>query len=337
MPTWNTSKPATANSVAADVADIEENFDFLEDLLTYFFKTWSTSSAAIGKNSIYYVNPGATDQGADDNARSAKDLIDSTGADKNAILYFPHFAVDGNSTTFTFGTAETAYDNHTLIFENGSIIAGAGAFTIQGTAIALGDLTISGEVVVAAGARLITFGTLTVSGTLTISAGGQHVELGSTTVSGTYTLSGERKAHSTLDVSYASVATSSTDKTTLYTYTIPANTLKLGEALRVKCCGVYTGNGSSAASLFFALASAEEQISLAVPIGGTFYFCLDIEIIPYDASNAYCNYSIAYSGASRFEQEDLAFDITSAVAFTVSGQVTGATSITKKTTTMEIF
>ena len=172
MPTWNTSKPATANSVAADVADIEENFDYLEDLLTYKYKTWSASSAAISKDSFYYCDPAAADQGAATNARSIKSIVDAIGGTKKAIIYLPHLAADGNTTTYTVTTDETVTSNFTIIAENGVEIAGAGTLTISGTIINLGSLTIAAATTVVVSATtgyMMDLGPVTETGTLTIS------------------------------------------------------------------------------------------------------------------------------------------------------------------------
>ena len=171
MTTWNDSKPATANSVAADVADIEENFAYIKELFTYWFKTWSTSSAVIGKNSIYYVDPTAADQGATANARSLASIITAVGGTKKAIIYLPHLSADGNTTSYTVTTATTATSNFTLIVENGVVITGVGTLTVEGTIINLGDLVIDTDATLAIGATgyLYDLGPVTETGTLTVS------------------------------------------------------------------------------------------------------------------------------------------------------------------------
>jgi hypothetical protein len=145
---------------------MEGNFSYLEDLLTNVFKTWSASSTAISKDSFYYCDPAAADQGATANTRSIKSIVDAIGATKKAIIYLPHLAADGNTTTYTVSTSVTATDNFTLIVENGVIIAGAGTLTVNGTIVNLGALTITGTVTIAATGYLMDLGPITETGTL---------------------------------------------------------------------------------------------------------------------------------------------------------------------------
>ena len=265
---WNAANPQTSNSVAADVADIQENFSYLEDLLTNFFKTWSASSTAIGKNSRYYVNPSAADQGADDNARSFKDLQDTIGTTNKAIFCWPHFSADGNTTTYTFGTSETSESNITNIVESGVIIAGAGTLTVNGTMIALGDLTVgngtNGALTIAAGGRLIVYGTLTVAAnaTLTNSAGATIMELGTSSIVGTFTNSGTMGGRRRLlYTSSTSSQESGTGETNLHSFSLIANNLPVGRSMDVRAHFYLTmESGSSTITIKFYVGS--ESVTL---------------------------------------------------------------------------
>jgi hypothetical protein len=165
------------------------------------------------------------------------------------------------------------------------------------------------------------------------------VEIGSTTVSGTYTLSGERKSHSTIDISSASGASSGTSKTTLYTYTIPANTLAVGRTTRIKVCGIFTSTGAQDFKLYFSFGAVEKTYSIGSPSSGDHYWIVEIELMPYSADNAYVNYVWKYdNNASSMLQEAAAYATASDVAFTFSGDTTNASyPITKRTASIEVF
>jgi len=114
--TWNPGIPLITNQVAADILDIEENFDYL---------------MAMGG---YWVDYSEADQGAAGSGNSIKDLVDAIGTTKKATLFLKHNAADGDTTTYALGTSETITSNITLDVQDGAIIAIANGvtLTIQG-------------------------------------------------------------------------------------------------------------------------------------------------------------------------------------------------------------
>ena len=102
--TWNPGIPLITNQVAADILDIEENFDYL---------------MAMGG---YWVDYSEADQGAAGSGNSVKDLVDAIGTTKKATLLFKHNAADGDTTAYTFSTTESIPSNFILAIQNGSII-----------------------------------------------------------------------------------------------------------------------------------------------------------------------------------------------------------------------
>ena len=110
--TWNPGIPLITNQVAADILDIEENFDYL---------------MAMGG---YWVDYSEADQGAAGSGNSVKDLVDAIGTTKSATLFFKHNAADGNTTTYTFSTSETIPSNINIIIQNGARIAISNGVTL---------------------------------------------------------------------------------------------------------------------------------------------------------------------------------------------------------------
>jgi hypothetical protein len=85
--------------------------------------------------SVYYADPTEADQGVVGSGYSVKDIVDAVGGAKSATIVFIHTGA-GNTTTYTFTTAETITSNFTLIVENGALLDSVGAVTIQGTILA---------------------------------------------------------------------------------------------------------------------------------------------------------------------------------------------------------
>jgi len=112
--TWNAGNPQLTNQVAADIPDIEENFDYL--------------MASHG----YWVDSSESDQGAAGSGNSIKDLVDAIGSSKKTSLFLKHHAADGNTTTYTLNTSETITANIETIVQKGSILDGSGTLTING-------------------------------------------------------------------------------------------------------------------------------------------------------------------------------------------------------------
>ena len=102
--TWNPGIPLITNQVAADILDIEENFDYL---------------MAMGG---YWVDYSEADQGAAGSGNSVKDLVDAIGTTKKATLLFKHNAADGSTTTYSFGTSETIPSNINIVVQNGALL-----------------------------------------------------------------------------------------------------------------------------------------------------------------------------------------------------------------------
>ncbi|MFX0194553.1 MAG: glycosyl hydrolase family 28-related protein [Candidatus Hodarchaeota archaeon] len=110
--TWNVGNPKLTNQLAADVPDIEENFDYI--------------MACHG----YWVDSSESDQGSSGSGNSIKDLVDSIGSTKKATLFLKHHAADGNTTTYTLNTSETITSNISLYAMNGAQIAIASGVTL---------------------------------------------------------------------------------------------------------------------------------------------------------------------------------------------------------------
>lgn len=102
--TWNVNKPLITNVVADDLADMNENFSYLLNRFGY------------------RADPNEADQGAAGSGNSIKDLVDAIGVVKQATIFLPHLAADGNTTAYTFSTNETTPKNITLEIAPGALI-----------------------------------------------------------------------------------------------------------------------------------------------------------------------------------------------------------------------
>ena len=76
-----------------------------------------------GRRRVYYPDASVADQGAA-TGRSVKNLVDSIGTSAEVTMVFAHSG-SGNTTTYTFTTAEVIPANITLIVENGVLIDGS--------------------------------------------------------------------------------------------------------------------------------------------------------------------------------------------------------------------
>ena len=157
--TWNPGIPLITNQVAADILDIEENFDYL---------------MAMGG---YWVDYSEADQGAAGSGNSVKDLVDAIGTTKSATLFFKHNAADGSTTTYSFGTSETIPSNINIIIQNGAILALATGITLtmntpQAGLYQIFSLTGTGIPAFGAGGRVYPewFGENTIPGTTDMTA-----------------------------------------------------------------------------------------------------------------------------------------------------------------------
>jgi len=115
--TWNTNKPLVTNVVSEDIADINENLTYL-----------------MARNG-YLVDNTESDQGAAGSGGSVKDYVDAIGTTKKATLFFPHLAIDGNTTVYTFSTDETIPSNINIVIQNGALLtddASNATLTING-------------------------------------------------------------------------------------------------------------------------------------------------------------------------------------------------------------
>jgi len=110
--TWNVNKPLITNVVSEDLSDINENFTYL-----------------MARNG-YVVDSTEADQGSAGGGNSVKDLVDAIGATKKATLFFPHLAIDGDTTTYVFGTSETIPSNIHIDIQPGAIIQPAEGVTL---------------------------------------------------------------------------------------------------------------------------------------------------------------------------------------------------------------
>ncbi|MCP3683612.1 MAG: right-handed parallel beta-helix repeat-containing protein [bacterium] len=110
--TWNSGVTTITNQVADDIPNIKENLTFLANRFGYL------------------VDPTETDQGSAGNGRSIKDFVDSVGSTKKATLFFPHYADDGNTTTYTLDTSETMSSNFFIDIQPGAQIAIATGVTL---------------------------------------------------------------------------------------------------------------------------------------------------------------------------------------------------------------
>ena len=107
--TWNTNIPLVTNIVSEDLTDINENFTYL-----------------MARNG-YLVDSSEVDQGAAGSGGSVKDYVDAIGTTKKATLFFPHLAIDGNTTTYTFSTSETIPVNIDIVIQNGALLTDDGS------------------------------------------------------------------------------------------------------------------------------------------------------------------------------------------------------------------
>lgn len=319
---WNAANPQTSNSVAADVADIQENFSYLEDLLTNHYKTWSASSTDIGKDSLYFCDPTAADQGATANARSLKSIYDTIGTSKNVIIYMPHQSSAGNSTTYTVTTALTLTSNYTLLIENGGIIAGAGALTLNGNAVVLGNLTVSGEL--ALGGNMTVMGDLTVSGTVAVKSTGFLSVNGDIVASGTFTRTAGCLIDNTsvLYASTTSMETSGTGNQQLMGMNLPANKLKAGMFVHIKGGGVTNPHSASVTSLIkLRIGSSYTTIGTLVSDEANNWH-VDILVSIINSTSVVITGTDAFTGISPFSVTvDSGIDFTSADSFRIYGNV----------------
>ena len=102
--TWNTSIPVKTNIVADDLLDMNENFTYL-----------------MARNG-YLVDSTEADQGVAGSGNSVKDLVDAIGVVKKATLFFPHHAIDGNTTVYTFSTTVVIPANINIAIQPGAIL-----------------------------------------------------------------------------------------------------------------------------------------------------------------------------------------------------------------------
>ena len=120
--TWNADNPKTTDDVTDDIADIEENFDYLMHRFGY------------------RVDASASDQSDSGTSGTVAALAQSIGTSKTAVLFFPHHMKDGNTTTYTFADDLdlTSYTNLVFWIQPGAqlSIANTKTLTIGGPVIA---------------------------------------------------------------------------------------------------------------------------------------------------------------------------------------------------------
>ncbi len=110
--TWNGDATTITNQIANDIPDIKENLTYLSNRFGYI------------------VDPTEVDQGSAGNGRSIKDFVDVVGSTKKATLFLPHYADDGNTTTYTVSTSETIPSNINIIVQPGAILSIASGVTL---------------------------------------------------------------------------------------------------------------------------------------------------------------------------------------------------------------
>jgi len=102
MPTWNTDNPKLANQVAADIADIEENFqelhDVVEGITNGTLGTTAPASFAVDKISIYKTIYISADKLTPTTTAGCASLASTELATNDIMLEY--LAFDGSSEEF---------------------------------------------------------------------------------------------------------------------------------------------------------------------------------------------------------------------------------------------
>ena len=100
--TWNAGNPKVTNNVTSDIADIEENLDYL-----------------IHRFGYRVSNSGDQDQGAAGSTAhpTIKDIVDGlSSATDYAVIFFPHTMKDGATTKYSLDTSIDCSSNTNLYF-----------------------------------------------------------------------------------------------------------------------------------------------------------------------------------------------------------------------------
>jgi len=136
---WNSSAATLTNQVNNDIPDFKENFTFLANRFGYL------------------IDPTEANQGVEGSGGTIYHYVNAADANRKYTLFFPHYADDQDTTTYTLSTTEVISAEFTLVFQNGARIADDGSNA---------SLTINGQIVAAPNQQIFDWGNGT--GTLSI-------------------------------------------------------------------------------------------------------------------------------------------------------------------------
>lgn len=131
---WNTGIPKVTNNISSDIPKMQQNFQYLYDMIKNHWKGVDNSTTTLSKDNFYFVDSDCSDQGVAgcSSTRSVKDIIDACSG-KYCTMYFPHRMTSTN-TNYQFQTGQDIQNNITVMVEQGALLDTSYSVTDGGSA-----------------------------------------------------------------------------------------------------------------------------------------------------------------------------------------------------------